>query len=82
MTRMAHRGHGAAIRECLLRSNCGHADAAPAVRETGATKRAWYTSDGWLRDPYKASLVRVERVETDDIGWGQRQVADAKRKAT
>ena len=32
----------------------------------------------WLRAPYRASVVRVERVETDDIGWGQRQVAAAK----
>jgi hypothetical protein len=54
----------------------------PFARPLGATKRSWCGNDGWLRDPYRASLVRVELVETEDIGWGQRQVAASKKKNT
>jgi hypothetical protein len=52
----------------------------PFARPLGATRRSWYGNDGWLCDPYRASLVRVEHVETEDIGGGQRQVAATKRK--
>jgi hypothetical protein len=48
----------------------------PFARPLGATKRSWYTSDGWVHaDPYHAVLRRVEYLENTDIGWGQRQVA-------
>jgi len=52
----------------------------PSARPLGATKRSWYGHDGWLRDPYRASVIRIERVETEDIGWGQRQIAAQKRR--
>jgi len=52
----------------------------PFARPLGATRRSWYGTDGWLRDPYRRSLRRVEFVEVEDIGWGQRQVAANKKK--
>ncbi|MCX7310195.1 MAG: hypothetical protein NTV56_00340 [Alphaproteobacteria bacterium] len=50
----------------------------PFARPLGATRRSWEGKDGWLRDPYRASLVRVERVEADDPGWAQNQIAAKK----
>jgi hypothetical protein len=55
----------------------------PGLAHSGhprAAARSWNTSAGWLRDPYRRSLQKVECAEVEDIGWGQLQVAAAKKK--
>jgi hypothetical protein len=49
-------------------------------RNWKASRRPAASASETQRGEYRASLVRVERVDTDDIGWGQRQVAANKMK--
>lgn len=49
----------------------------PFAKPLGATRRSWEGRDVWRRKRVSAS---VRRVETDDIGWAQRQIAGRKNE--
>lgn len=47
----------------------------PFARPLGATRRSWDGKSLWRPERKRV----IERVETNDIGWGQRQVIAAKK---
>jgi hypothetical protein len=48
----------------------------PFARPLGATRRSWEGKSRWKRERKRI----IERVETDEVGWGQRQIAAVKKK--
>ena len=55
----------------------------PFAQPLGATRRSWYTSDGWLlADRQRRIRTRYahEQEPEPDIGWAQRQIARTKAK--
>ena len=48
----------------------------PFSRPLGATRRSWEGKSRWKRERKRI----IERVETDEVGWGQRQIAAVKKK--
>ena len=48
----------------------------PFARPLGATRRSWDGKSRWKPE----RKIIINRVETNDIGWGQRQIASAKIK--
>ena len=49
----------------------------PFARPLGATRRSWEGKDRWRR---KREAEPVRCVQTEDIGWGRRQAAQAKER--
>ena len=49
----------------------------PFARPLGATRRSWEGKDRWRR---RREAEPVRYVQTEDIGWGRRQVAQAKER--
>ena len=68
-----HASIGTVVRAMSCRRCSPHP---PFARPLGATRRSWEGKDMWRR---KRDRGAVQRVETDDIGWGQRRVEEAKR---
>ena len=52
----------------------------PFARPLGATRRSWYTYDGWARaDGRRRATAHREHDPEPDIGWAQRQIAHRKK---
>ena len=53
----------------------------PFARPLGATRRSWYTPEGWLRARNASRHIPLSEREPDpDIGWAQRQIARKRAK--